>query len=400
VAHQARELVAAVALGASGSLAEAFNKLDSLGLINRPERALGSLKVLQDRLDTQSQRGLVNVYIHVTYDCNLTCNHCYAKACPGASLGMGVDDMARLVREAAALGFRKAVITGGEPLVHLQRDGLLDMLAALRDQVKPLQTVIRTNLAYPLTTVLVDKLAHSSDQVVVSVDGNQASHDSRRGMGTYARTVANLRELLSAHPSASVYISAVLPPDQMRGPEGDAVRALGEELGIMTRFKMVLPLGRGLDLGVLPAYYSLLGETSENLGPQGRIASTCGLGMNLYVEPNGGCYPCYALIGECHRLGNALDEGLVRVLRKNDAYRQVTVDSNKKCRTCGLRYLCGGFCRAWRVEDDPNSPPVDCDALYNRALQFLNSALGVLDISEDRWSAAIFPQPEITPQGN
>ena len=40
-----------------------------------------------------------------------------------------------------------------------------------------------------------------------------------------------------------------------------------------------------------------------------------------------------------HSLGNAFTIGLKQVLKRNDAYRQVTVDSNQQCCNCALRYL-------------------------------------------------------------
>jgi uncharacterized protein len=378
-----------VALAVSKSPQEALHELDRAELITHPEAALGSLKALRQRLDTQSQEGLVNAYIHVTYDCNLHCTHCYASSGDGQPTSvMAVDHVACLVRQAGEAGFRKAVITGGEPLMHPRRDALLAALAGLRDQVKPLQTVLRTNLAYPLTLAPLKRLARSTDQVVVSVDGDEATHDARRGAGTYARTVENLRALLDAGPTTEVGITAVLTADQIGGPEGEAVRALGEELGVRVRFKSVLPLGRGAELGLTPAFYSSLDDDSEGVAYGVRPASTCGLGMNLYVAPGGDCYPCYALMGARHRLRNVLDEGLAAVLERNDAYRRVTVDSNRKCRQCTLRYVCGGFCRAWSSSDDPDTPAPDCSALYARAHTKLLGALDVLNVEMERWAAA------------
>jgi uncharacterized protein len=312
VAHRARETLAAVALAVCESPKEAMRKLDQAGVITKPGKALQSLKALRDRLDTQSQEGRINAYLHVTYGCNLHCSHCYARSGPEVSPGMDVEDVVDLVRQVEGAGFRKAVITGGEPLMHPLRDMLLDALAGLREGIKPMQTVLRTNLAYPLTPSLLERLACSTDQVVVSIDGNETSHDARRGRGTYARTVSNLRELLSTHPRSRVSITAVLTAGQMDGLEGEAVRMLGEELEVRVRFKSVLPLGRGNGLGLTPAFYSSLDEDIETMAYGVRPASTCGLGMNLYIDPDGVCFPCYAMMGECHRLGNALSEGLAR----------------------------------------------------------------------------------------
>ncbi len=398
VAARAREMAAAVALAVSPTPEEALHKLDRAGLITRPDLALGSLAALRNRLDGQSREGLLNAYLHVTYTCNLACTHCYASAGPGQTgPTMTVDDATRLVRAAAAAGFRKAIITGGEPLAHPQRDALLEALSALRQEVKPLQTVLRTNLAYPLHPALLERLAYSTDQVVVSLDGDEVAHDARRGAGTWARTVPNLRTLLAESPSTAVSITAVLPAAQVGGPAGEAVRKLGQELGISVRFKPVLPLGRAAASGLVPPsglaaefYSSLDDDGAQALVQSPRPVATCGLGMNLYIAPDGDCFPCYALMGERHRLGNALDGGLTEALKRNDAYRAVTVDSNQQCRSCALRYLCGGFCRAWGVSDDPDAPPGDCAGLYERARKLLLDALNALGVSQERRSALVF----------
>jgi len=394
-ARHAREIVAAVALAVSESPEEALQKLDRAGIITRPELAILSLRSLRHRLDTQSQKGLANAYLHVTYACNLFCTHCYASSGPQQTDSMmAVEDMSRLIRAIGQAGFTKAVITGGEPMAHPQRDMLLDTLRDLRQGIKPLYTVLRTNLAYSLNAPLLERLTHSTDQVVVSVDGDEASHDARRGGGTYAHTIENLKTLLAGNPSTQVSITAVLTAEQISGTEGEAVRALGENLGIDVRFKSVLPLGRGTTLSLLPTYYSSFDDNTARLVSSAKPLATCGLGMNLYIGPHGECYPCYALMGARHNLGNAVDDGLMVVLERNNTYRHVTVDNNQQCRHCALRYLCGGFCRAWTTSDDPNSQPVNCAPLFQRAQQMLFTALEVLEVNIRQWQVAGLPDPQ------
>jgi uncharacterized protein len=196
VTRQARKVVAAVALASSTSLEEAVDKLEHIGLVTDRNLAHHSLETLQSQLREQTTE-LVNAYIHVTYACNLKCNHCYADSSPQqVGQTMPVEGVLRLVGEATRVGFRKAIITGGEPLVHPQREVLLEAIAILRKAVKPLQIILRTNLAVPLLPGLLEKLSMSADQIVVSVDGDQVTHDARRGAGAYARTVSNLRTLI------------------------------------------------------------------------------------------------------------------------------------------------------------------------------------------------------------
>lgn len=403
VAARARETVACVALAASASPEEALQKLTAAGAITEPARALASLTALHERLHTPP-KGLVNAYLHVTYACNLACSHCYAASGPlqGGPV-MAAAEMAALVQQAAAAGFSKIVITGGEPLAHPQRDTLLDALAELRPAVKPAQLVLRTNLALPLPDPLLIRLAAAVNWVVVSVDGDAGGHDARRGPGAYARTVANLQRLLRLTRRTSpvstlcrVQLAATPSAAETTGAAGEAVRALGRELDVPVRFKPVLPLGRALDHGMAPENYSSLDDDAEAVACAPAPRATCGLGMNLYIGPGGKCFPCYALTGARHDLGNVLAEGLTAVLARNDAYRRVTVDSSRRCGCCALRYLCGGACRAWSDDSDPNAGPVNCAALYAAARERLLSALSSLKISSERWLAAGLPLPDET----
>lgn len=394
VAARARETVACVALAVSDTPGEALQKLAAAGAVTDPDRALSSLTSLHERLRATPQ-GLVNAYIHVTYSCNLACRHCYAEAGPRRDGSeMTVGDVAALIHDATRAGFRKAVITGGEPLAHGERDALLDALAELRQAVKPLQVVLRTNLAGLLTESLLARLAQAADVIAVSVDGNEACHDARRGAGAHAWTVANLDRLVALarqSDGARVQLTATLSAGDTAGTPGGAVRALAQRLGVPVRFKPVLPLGRAAAAGLAPERYSSLDDDVDAVACAPAPRATCGLGMNLYIAPDGVCYPCYALTGPRHDLGNALAEGLPAVLRRNDGYRRATVDSNARCCRCFLRYLCGGTCRAWSAGGDPDAGPDDCAALYVDAQERLLVALSMLQIVSKRWLAAGLP---------
>ncbi len=309
---------------------------------------------------------------------------------------MPPEQLATLTVDLAAAGFRKIIFTGGEPLLHPQRAAFLAALGAVRPTLGPVLLVLRTNLVLPLTTYLASQLQQVFDQIVVSVDGDEVAHDARRGPGTYARTTANLKHLVE-NPAGlrkeQLYLAAALTTEEIAGQQGQAVRRLagqlGEQVGI--RLRPLLPLGRGMDLNLSPSYYSSLDNEEDSLdllahsrGP--RI--TCGLGMNLFLDPQGECYPCYALTGSRHALGNALVEGVAAVIARNDVYRWMTVDTEAQCRSCPVRYLCGGFCRAWQSGEANDEAHVDCATSYRRAFRQLHSALEILEITPERWQAA------------
>lgn len=403
VAQHARLVLAAVLLATTGSPTETAAKLQQLGLTTNLGRAQRAMQLYQEQLTTPSQR-LNNLYLHVTFACNLRCTHCYAQAGPPRKGYLSVEDTRRAGREAAELGFRHVVITGGEPLVHPQRDPLLDELAQLHQENPGLLSVLRTNLAVPLDDDLLGRLGRSTDQVVVSVDGDRETHDARRGAGTYDLTVSNLRRLVEMGLTTDLSLAAVLPLEQANGAPGNAVRALAEELGLRRiRFRPLLPLGRAAE-----AEIDLLPETMwGHIDPREMMeygfnpVASCGIGQNLYVEPDGAAYPCYAWHAEGWELGNINAEaGLAGILAAPafQDLRQHTVDSNRGCKSCALRYLCGGACRAWnfrpgQAQTDLDAAPRDCTPLYRRASSLLTSALERLEISPAQWQAAGLPWP-------
>jgi uncharacterized protein len=391
-ARAARRVLASVALATAGSPEQAAVRLEGL----LPGVSAWEVRVPENR-------ELVNAYLHVTFGCNQRCAHCYAGAPVTESRSMPIEQMAAACLGAAQAGFRHAVITGGEPLVHPGRVELLQELRELRRSVKPMLTVLRTNLAVQLDDALLRALAESTDEVVVSVDGDEATHDARRGAGSHRQTVANLRRLAAIPHSAALSLAAVLPGEQVTGAPGEAVRSLARELRIgRTRFRPLLPLGRALALEARPESLGSHLDPKEALASGFSPARSCGMGRNLYVEPDGGAYPCYAWRAAARRLGSIRGGSGIPGLVASQVFRELsehTVDTNPRCRRCAVRYLCGGACRAWNRSstDHIDAEPTDCSALHERARSLLAAALDVWQIPVVRWREAGFPWPEEPP---
>lgn len=301
----------------------------------------------ENRLST-----LNKLYLHITFDCPLCCDHCYAAAGSGMS-EMPAGEALFVVSEAQRALFSAVVITGGEPLVHSELDRLLDGLRAF--DLKGMRLILRTSLGFPVEDGRLRAVCEAFPEIVVSVDGDEASHDRRRGKGRYAQTVANLERIRELGLIGGVGVCATLSSTQRDGPEGQAVMALCNRLGITnTRFRPILPLGRATD--AKPDEDFPCSDGSDATRPI-QPHFSCGLGQNLYVEPDGGAYPCYAWCGQDHRLGNVIRDGLTAVLN-GDAFHELSrhdVDTNEQCKSCSVRYLCGGVCKAWA----PNKKDID-----------------------------------------
>jgi len=353
-------------------------------------------------------KSLNNCYVHVTFDCNLRCTHCYVEA-GNRTEEIRLDTFEKLIQEAIAVKFRQVIVTGGEPLVHSQRDALFKLCETYKG--KGTNLVLRTNLYGDFSADDFRKLAHAFDQVVVSVDGNEQTHNDRRGKGTYQNTKTNLehyaRLAADIPKAAELSIACVMSAAEINGEPGWAVRQLGHQLNIRRiRFRPLLPIGRASQWDEPVMCEGLMQHVSANDMLKTRInpLTTCGIGQNLFITPNGNVYPCYAWCGEHTCIGNvttsslrackvirhgkptytgeASAEDLPSVLASSQFKRLVacTVDTIERCKDCAYRYLCGGACRAWgnRNTKDLNAPPVRCDHLQERAQRLIDVARNYL----------------------
>lgn len=323
-----------------------------------------------------------NCYVHVTFDCNLRCGHCYAEA--GESKEeMDTGHFEQIVSQAVTEKFRQIVVTGGEPLVHSQRGVLLEICQ--RHRGKGTNLVLRTNLTGEFTENDFKTLARAFDQVVVSVDGSEETHDARRGAGTYSNMTHNLEEYTRISAAiggaAELSLACVMGSADINREPGRSVSALGERLNIkQVRFKPLLPIGRAAHLKE-PVICEGLAQHER---PEDMLKSpfwpltTCGIGQNLYVKPDGKAYPCYAWCGEHTFIGNVFEDELSSVLASPQFARLMdcSVDTTPKCHDCEYRYLCGGACRAWgnQTELDLNATPVECGHLRERAEKLIGTA--------------------------
>jgi uncharacterized protein len=289
-----------------------------------------------------------------------------------------------LLGEARDAGFRQLVITGGEPLVHPSFAALVEFSRLARGS--GINLVLRTNLMGTLSDPFLRSIATAFDQVVASVDGDSTTHDQRRGKDTYAKVTQNLEryQALSATVSdaAELSIACCMDSERIRGAPGDSVRALAARLGIRrARFRPLLPLGRAASNMEPVSCEGLHAHVNpeEMLKTDFRPLHTCGIGQNLYVEPDGNSFPCYAYHRPHTRLGDVFGQGLASILA-SPAFRALTrctVDTIEKCRDCDIRYLCGGACRAWGSEENQrgvNAAPPNCEHLRSRGRALIKVA--------------------------
>jgi MoaA/NifB/PqqE/SkfB family radical SAM enzyme len=135
--------------------------------------------------------------LSVTARCNLRCAGCFAEAVgtaacgPAARPGLRIEEWRRVVAEAAGLGVIGFVIAGGEPF-------LLPGIATLFREFSDRLFVVFTN-----GTALGDADFEAlrscrNTAVVVSLEGDRALTDGRRGDGVFERASRSLDRLREA----------------------------------------------------------------------------------------------------------------------------------------------------------------------------------------------------------
>ena len=318
----------------------------------------GGLSVVRQSV-VHPENHLNKLYLHLTYDCPLHCPHCYAEGGDRKCTELSGRQFSKIIRQAVSSRFRSVVLTGGEPLVYTEFGVLLQELGAI--DKKGTKLILRSSFGFLIPADRLKQICDVFDEIIISVDGDEKSHDARRGRGRYALTVQNLERAAGLGFAHKLGLCATLDHSLCRGVQGSAVAALADQLHITkVRFRPVLPLGRAADKK--PESMRLCAE-EELLFDDFRPRFSCGLGQNLYVEPNGDVYPCYAWCEKDKLLGNLGESSLPELLSTGDLYEYCRhdVDTNEKCRTCEVRYLCGGICKAFaRDKHNVDSGDFDC----------------------------------------
>ncbi len=132
--------------------------------------------------------------VHLTDRCNLRCRHCYLGEPAGRDLPLpGVE---QLLEEFTELQGLVLILSGGEPLLHPFFWKLNDKLGETEFRVVLLSngTLITPEVARRLRV----------DEVQVSLDGLEGSHDLIRGEGSFHRAVRGIACCLEAGIGVSV----------------------------------------------------------------------------------------------------------------------------------------------------------------------------------------------------
>jgi uncharacterized protein len=373
----------------SGAFDEILDDLASLNMLE-----LNDAQGADDRPRTPSTGTVV---LNVAHDCNLRCPYCFAKQ---GNYGLPKTMMSPEMAEKAVdwliarAGDRKTVrikFFGGEPLMNMPAIRRTVDYANKRadEEHKKVNYHITTNGTL-LRDETIEYLRDHSVDVQVSVDGTQQAHDLVRifpsGRGSHdvvTNRVGRLRELTGkcvtratiapTHPNFSDSVwhliddlgssNAAFEPASGFACGG---KSLGEqEIEIIKKdWDLVAEefLAR-VRRGEVPPVANILKLLSKIHKRQKTIYG-CGAGSAyLAIDPGGDIYPCHRFVGDSNwKMGNILEETFEDSIRQRFVYN--TVESKEPCRSCWVRYTCGGRCahEALEATGDMGKPdPLRCD---------------------------------------
>lgn len=377
LAEEAKNIVAAVMLAKTGSPVKTFEQLRKMNIFQNRESSLRWTEGLHEKLQTPHP-GFNNIYLHITGNCNLKCSHCYSYKNDEKNFSnLSANTILDITKQASGLHFQKIVFTGGEPLMHPEISAVLSGLSETKQKQPLSKLVLRTNLAMPLSDSEIALISEVFDKIVVSIDGSTEVHDKQRGKGAYLKTTTNLdkfsQKVIEKKFVVACSINQHLYSDEELQKEKKAVSSLTEKFPVKEfRFLPVLPLGRAENCALKRNEAEPI-SVSEWIERKYYFRTSCGLGQNIMVGSNGETYPCHVLKhknGES--VGNVLREELAFIVEKSSfkKLRNVTVNTMKKCRSCDMKYLCGGTCFIWKEQD--------CTDLFKKGQYLLNDALMIL----------------------
>jgi len=307
------------------------------------------------------------LYLSLTHNCQLRCNYCYAgekfhKPMSRETILTSIEFMLKLPMKKLEFGF-----FGGEPL--MEWDLFLFATYEIERQTKAKEIELVKTFTTNGVLLTEDKvlwLKQHGFYIVVSIDGNEAMHNTHRhyanGEGTFQAVKYGILELQKVYNDGEYAVISVVTSDNIKYLP-DSVRYLHQELGIN-------------DIHLALNYFDLWGEetqTYRQLYHQvGHYAieqyrrnkklnidiiddkikteienscSSCSFGeLKMAVAPSGNIYPCERLIG--NDTGELSMGNVHKGFDKNRRAKLIAQrgNSNEECQTCPVKERCSNSC--------------------------------------------------------
>lgn len=297
---------------------------------------------------------MLNVYL--TNACNLSCTHCFMKAGKKLKNELKADEWMKVLDEFVQAGGKAVTFTGGEPLMNPDFRTIIEAA-----NQRGLQSTVLTN-GILWTDELIDQLSPVMAEVQISIDGvDDESNAKVRKAGIFDQLVSHV--IRFANNGVRVSVATTFTNEN--------IEAADKYVGLVNRINEATPGNKvffKLTKKILPGrgtryteeenrqYESRIREAENLIDAKAKyqsfmeghtpnlVARNCGFG-GLSIAADGNVYFCNRVL-EVVSQGNVKDHPLSFFLEKGErAHHETAVEQVEPCRTCALRYICGGRCR-------------------------------------------------------
>ena len=318
--------------------------------------------------------------LHVSHDCNLRCEYCFASTGDfGAGrklmdLETGKKAIDFLMKMSANRQLLELDFFGGEPLMNF--DVVKQIVSYAREKEKEFGKTIRFTITTNGMLLTEEKMQFINDEmsnVVLSIDGRKEVNDRMRkrvdGSGSYDRIVENFKKFVPMRGDKDYYVRGTYTKYNLDF-SNDVMHLY--ELGFDQI--SVEPVIASADMpyaltdGDLPKIFSEYEELSRKIAKirsegkfinffhfmldldQGPCAikrlKGCGCGNEyVAVTPDGDIYPCHQFVGmdEC-KMGNVVDGTFDYDMKS--VFASAHVYTKPECKKCWAKFYCSGGCNA------------------------------------------------------
>ncbi|MCL1994695.1 MAG: radical SAM protein [Defluviitaleaceae bacterium] len=296
------------------------------------------------------------VYYNITYRCSLLCPYCYA---PKNGSSISLEDNKIIAKRLVELNVQEVVLIGGEPFNHPH---LSDIIEGLLDEgLKDISIITNGTIE----NESVYKLIEEHDiYAQISLDGhNEETNAPTRGVGSFLKVMNKIEKLEEL--GANFSVMNTLTSENLLNARNFI--DFFEERDIRYGFFVVKKADLSLrpkkeDLRELRNYVMEKGYTavdaldcvkeSEQMmfSETGFPITHCGAGITTFtITPDADVFPCLKMLDDNGKLiGNLLHDDWQKQIKdfRKKTLQNDLVDCLDLCKTCDIKYICGGGCRA------------------------------------------------------
>lgn len=300
-----------------------------------------------------------SLHLYLTNACNLRCSHCYMNSGVRAQGELSTEEVLDVVSTFKKFGGSKIVLSGGEVLM---RPDFSFIVKVCKENGLIVEVLTNGTL---WNKELLEKMASSIDKIQISIDGYCEEENAKvRGQGSFNKAISTLK--LMSHYKIPIEIAVTPFYDETLKNRISEYANFGKSLieeyqGVVTAVKFTGEIFDGRDKKFTDAekkeyleiaqeiYRECYNESGDDAfveyHKKGGKEGNCNFG-NIAIDAEGNIYFCPA-VNLMRPFGNVRTVSLESVFANVSRIQHKShVDSIEPCKSCDLRYICGGECRA------------------------------------------------------